>query len=140
MQAPEAGSEVRFALDDPAAPSFATAMDMRWLTKPFELGPGRVWMRLRMPLLPDTPASPLSLLVAVADFGNGVSSELPFDRYLFINADLTLHLQREPRGEWAGIAASTLLHDDGAGLAESVVHDGDGPIGRAFQTLVVQAR
>lgn len=140
MPGPEEGSAIRFALDDPDTPSFATAMEMRWLTKPFELGPGRVWMRLRYPLLPGRHASPLSLLIAVADFGNGVSSELPFDRYLFINADLTLHLQRQPTGEWAGIDARTLLQDDDAGLAESVAHDVDGPVGRAFQTLIVQSR
>lgn len=140
MPGPEQGEAVRFALDDPAEPSFATAMDMRWLTKPFSLGPGRVWMRMRVPLLPQRPASALSLLAAVCDFGNGVSSELRFDQFVFINADLTLHLQREPQGQWAGIDARTLLAADGAGLAESVAHDAHGPAGRAFQTLVVQPR
>lgn len=140
MPGPQDGEAVRFALDDPSEPSFATAMDMRWLTKPFSLGPGRVWMRLRVPLLPGRPASALALLAAVCDFGNGVSSELRFDQFVFINADLTLHLQREPQGEWAGIDASTLLASGGAGLAESVAHDADGPVGRAFQTLVVQSR
>ena len=47
--------------------------------------------------------------VATADFGNGVSAELPFDDYLFINADLTIHLWRAPRGEWIGLDAQTLL-------------------------------
>jgi hypothetical protein len=140
MPPPQSRETVRFALDDPEKPSFATAMEMRWLTEPFALGPGRVWMRLRHPLLPERSADPLSLLAAVADFGNGVSSELPFRRYLFINADLTIHLQRVPAGEWAGIDARTLLNRDDPALAESVVHDGGGPVGRAFQTLVVQAR
>jgi hypothetical protein len=76
----------------------------------------------------------------VADFGNGVSASLPFDRYLFINADLTLHLQREPRGEWIGLDARTILFESGTGLAESVLHDEAGPVGRAFQTLVVAPR
>lgn len=140
MPGPESGNAVRFALDDPSEPSFATAMDMRWLTEPFSLGPGQVWMRLRVALLPDRPASPLALLAAVCDFGNGVSSELRFDQYLFINADLALHLHRTPIGEWAGIDARTLLCPDGVGLAESVAHDHQGAVGRAFQTLVVQPR
>ncbi|MCW3026103.1 MAG: TesB-like acyl-CoA thioesterase 5, partial [Solirubrobacterales bacterium] len=59
---------------------------------------------------------------------------------LFINADLTIHLQRQPRGEWIGLDARTLLHAGGSGLAESVLHDVEGTVGRAFQTLVVQAR
>ena len=60
--------------------------------------------------------------------------------FLFINADLTIHLHRPPRGEWIGLDARTLLHGGGTGLAESVLHDVRGPVGRAFQTLVVQPR
>jgi Thioesterase-like superfamily len=59
---------------------------------------------------------------------------------VFINADLTIHLHRAPRGEWIGLDARTLLCDSGTGLAESVLHDLHGPVGRAFQTLVVEPR
>ncbi len=138
---PEDGTPVRFALDDAAGDSFAaSAMEMRWLTDPRAPGPGRVWMRLRHPLLPGRELTPLARLAATADFGNGVSAALPFERFLFINADLTVHLQRQPRGEWIGLDARTLLHGGGTGLAESVLHDVHGPVGRAFQTLVVEPR
>ena len=138
---PEAGNAVRFALDDSEESSFAaTAMEMRWLDDPRALGPGRVWMRLRHPLLPGEQLTPLARLAATADFGNGVGAALPFERFLFINADLTIHLQRPPRGEWIGLDARTLLDSGGTGLAESVLHDIDGPVGRAFQTLVVEPR
>jgi len=140
MEGPDAGQPVRFALDDPGVASFAVSMEMRWLDDPTQLGPARVWMRPRHPLLPDEPLSPLARLAATADFGNGVSAALPFADYLFINADLTIHLQRQPRGEWIGLDARTLLHSGGSGVAESVLHDVDGPLGRAFQTLVVQPR
>jgi hypothetical protein len=141
MPAPEHGTPVRFALDDADRMSFAaSAMEMRWLDDPKALGPARVWMRLRHPLLPGTRPSPLARLAATADFGNGVSAELSFEHFLFINADLSIHLQREPRGEWIGLDARTLLQSGGIGLAESVLHDLEGPIGRAFQTLVVQPR
>jgi hypothetical protein len=141
MPGPEAGEAIRFALDGTDRQSFASsAMEMRWLDPPFELGPARVWMRLRHPLLPGEPLSSLARLAATADFGNGVSAALPFERYLFINADLTIHLQRAPLGEWIGLDARTLLSSGGMGLAESVLHDVHGPVGRAFQTLVVQPR
>jgi hypothetical protein len=141
MPGPQEGAPVRFALDGADASSFAaSAMEMRWLDDPKALGPARVWMRLRHPLLAGEPLSALVRLAATADFGNGVSAELPFERYLFINADLSVHLQRQPRGEWIGLDARTLLHGGGSGLAESVLHDVDGPVGRAFQTLVVQPR
>ncbi len=141
MPGPDAGTAVRFALDDPTRASFAaSAMEMRWLDDPWAMGPGRVWMRLRHPLLPGEALTPLTRLAATADFGNGVSAALPFERFLFINADLTIHLQRQPRGEWIGLDARTLLHGGGTGLAESVIHDVHGALGRAFQTLVVQPR
>jgi acyl-coenzyme A thioesterase PaaI-like protein len=141
MQPPEQGKPIPFALNPEGGSSFATTgMEMRWFSDPWALGPGLVWMRLRHPLLPGEPPSSLARLAATADFGNGVSAALPFDKYLFINADLTIHLQRPPQGEWIGLDARTLLHGGGTGLSESVLHDVSGPVGRAFQTLVVQPR
>ena len=141
LPGPENGKTVRFALDAAAGAGLATTgMEMSWLTDPWDQGPGRVWMRLRHPLLPDESTTPLVRLVATADFGNGVSAELPFEDYLFINADLTIHLWRQPQGEWIGLDAQTLLPEGGMGTAESVLHDASGPVGRAFQTLVVQPR
>ena len=142
MPGPEEGEALTFALNPEAdEKSFAaTAMEMRWLNDPWAPGPGRVWQRLRHPLVDAEPPSPLARLAATADFGNGVSASLPFDRFLFINADLHIHLHREPRGEWIGLDARTLLHAGGSGLSESVLHDVDGPVGRAFQALVVTPR
>jgi hypothetical protein len=142
MQPPASGKPVRFALDESSdEPSFAaSAMEMRWLDDARVLGPGRVWMRLRHPLLPGEQLTPLARLAATADFCNGVSAALPFERFVFINADLTIHLRRLPRGEWIGLDARTEMHAGGPALAEGVLHDEHGPLGRAFQTLVVQAR
>ncbi len=141
MPPPETGVVVPFSLSGSSSASFAsTAMEMRWLGDPRALGPSRVWMRLRHPLVAEEAVTPLARLAATADFGNGVSAALPFDRFLFINADLAIHLHRQPLGEWIGLDARTLLHGGGTGLAESVLHDAHGPVGRAFQTLVVQPR
>jgi hypothetical protein len=145
LPGPEGAKPTRFALDDTNTSSFAsTGMEMRWHGDPWTLGPGRVWMRLRHPILAheeqEESSTPLMCLAGAADFGNGVSATLPFDRFLFINADLTIHLQRPPSGEWIGLDARTLLHGGGSGLAESVLHDEHGPVGRSFQTLVVQPR
>jgi acyl-coenzyme A thioesterase PaaI-like protein len=141
LPGPQAGTAAEFSLDGTADASFATtAMEMRWLSEPRALGPAQVWMRLRRPLIAGQPTPAVSRLAAVADFGNGVSATLPFERFLFINADLTIHLQRPPRGEWIGLDARTLVDGGGTGLAESVLHDEHGAVGRAFQTLVVQPR
>jgi hypothetical protein len=153
---PQEGHAVRFALDDLERKSFAaTAMEMRFISgRPLKgglpevgvssahtpVGAATVWMRLRHPLLPGEPASALACVAATADFGNGVAAVLPFEEYLFINADLSIELDRRPASEWIALEARTLLHPNGIGWAESVVHDERGPLGVARQALVVQPR
>ena len=58
---------------------------------------------------------------AAADFGNGISWVLPFEQWIFLNPDLTLHLARPPVGEWIGLDAFTLPSDQGMAMAESAV-------------------
>ena len=101
MPGPEEGELFVFSLSGSRQESFAAStMEMRWLTEASALGEGRVWMRMRHPLFPGRAASALARLAGTADFGNGVGAALPFADYLFINADLTIHLHRQPRGEW----------------------------------------
>ena len=83
---------------------------------------------------------PLALAAAAADFGNGVSRALDFDQHLFVNTDLTVHLHREPAGEWVPLDARTDFDPQGSGLAASVLHDERGPIGLAAQSLYVADR
>jgi hypothetical protein len=97
-----------------------------------------VWMRMRGALVEGEPPSPLQRLMVAADVGNGVSALLDWRRYLFINTELTVHLLRGPDGEWVGVDAVT--HLDGVGLAESVLWDERGRIGRGAQTLLVRER
>ena len=79
MPGPEQGEPVHFAREeDVGSDSFAaSAMEMRWLDDPRALGPGRVWMRLRHPLVDAVQAGPLARLAATADFGNGIAAALP---------------------------------------------------------------
>ncbi len=103
-------------------------------------GTAGVWMRLRCPVLPGEAPTPLVYTMAAADFGNGVAAALPFEEYVFINADLSVTLNRRPEGEWIGLDARTLLHPGGIAWAQSVMHDERGPFGLAAQALVVQPR
>ena len=105
-----------------------------------ELGPIVDWIRLRPPLVPDEVPSPLQRVAAVADFGNGISAALPYDRYLFINPDLTIALHRLPTTEWVCLEAATYPERHGTGTAESVLWDEQGRIGHAVQTLLLEVR
>jgi hypothetical protein len=137
---PEHGREAAF-FDTGQAVGYHTAMDYRFIGGGFlELGPAQVWMRMRQPLVDDEPPSPLVRVLAAADSGNGVSATLDYHRYVFINTDLTVQLVREPAGEWVCLDAITRVGPDGVGLAESVLSDGRGRLGRATQTLLVRPR
>jgi hypothetical protein len=84
--------------------------------------------------------SPLQCLAAAADFGNGISAILPWEGHLFINPDLTIYIDRPPRGEWICLQSATILAPGGAGIAESVLYDMRGRVGRALQALLVAPR
>ncbi len=119
---------------------YHTAMEVRFVAGSFlELGPATVWMRMRHPLVPDEPPSPLSRVLIAADSGNGVSAALDYRRWRFINADLTVYLMRPPAGEWVALESATTAAA-GIGLADTTLHDTEGPIGHSAQALFVDRR
>jgi len=107
---------------------------------PSKPGGGAAWFRMSVPFVDDKPASPAMRAAAAADFGNGLSWVLPARRYVFANADLSLHLHRLPMGEWIGLQSQTQADAGGAGLTQSLLFDEQGSIGVAVQTLVLRER
>jgi len=105
-----------------------------------EPGPAAAWTRLRYPVVEDEQPSGLERLLAVADSGNGISGVLDMREWWFINPELTVHIEREPRGEWILLDAATSIQPGGAGLATSVMSDLDGTVARGAQTLYVGPR
>ena len=107
-------------------------------------GPIQVWIRLLVPLVAGEDPTGVQRVAAAADFGNGVSSAIDYERYLFINPDLTIHLSRVPQGEWIGLAAhsvyGTPAESSGVGFAESALHDELGRVGGSAQSLFVGPR
>ena len=134
--APEQGAEVEFFPTGQEL-GYHTAMECRFVEGGFvEPGPATVWLRMRQPLVAGEEPTPLQRVLVTADVGNGVSAALDYRRYLFINVDLTVHLERMPEGEWVCVDAVTLPQPNGVGTAESVLSDRRGRIGRALQTLL----
>ena len=120
---------------------YHTAMDYRFIEGEWlDPGPAKVWMRMRQPLIRGVEITPLQRILTAADSGNGVSATLDYRSHLFINVDLTLHLDRLPTGEWVGLDAITLPQRNGVGTADTLLFDETGRIGRALQTLLVASR
>lgn len=117
------------------------AMEWRFARGRFDqLGPATVWLRMRHPLLAGEDPSPLVRVLVAADSGNGVSANLDFREWVFINTDLTVHLHRHPAGEWVCLDSTTYATRDGIGLSDTGLYDERGLIGRAAQTLLVDRR
>ncbi len=115
-------------------------VEMRFVAGTGELpGPATVWIALACPVVAGEDPTAWQRAAAVADFGNGVSNELDFRTASFVNADLTVSLHRPPVGEWVCLDARTRFGTPGIGAAESALWDVRGRIGRAVQSLVVEA-
>jgi Thioesterase-like superfamily len=120
---------------------YHTAMEWRSVGGGFlEPGPATVWMRMGCELVAGEKPTPLQRTLVAADVGNGISAVLDWSRYVFINVDLSVHLERMPEGEWVCVDAITLPQRNGIGTAESVLSDERGRIGRAAQTLLIAER
>jgi hypothetical protein len=136
---PEGGRENDF--DPPHRPMFAPdALEIRFVAGSFGGGPSTAWFRLRAPIVAGEEPSPLQRLAAAGDFGNGISTILPWTEYMFINPDLTLYIERPPLGEWIALESETTIAPDGIGAAESVLYDARGRVGHATQALLVAPR
>jgi hypothetical protein len=141
----EHGAELPPPSDGPAPPAFFSgygdAVDFRFVAGGWNVpGPATVWTRLRVPVVAGEAPSGLQRVLAVADSGNGVSAVLPFEEWMFINPELTVHVRREARGEWICLDAVTTVEADGAGLARSTLSDEEGPVAHAAQSLLVAPR
>jgi Acyl-CoA thioesterase C-terminal domain/Acyl-CoA thioesterase N-terminal domain len=102
-------------------------------------GPGAIWYRAERPLIAGSPISQAMRAVAASDFCNA-SSALDFRQWIFLNADLTVSMAREPVGEWILLDAVSWIGPDGAGLATARLADEKGYFGCCAQSLVIEKR
>ncbi|WP_030438552.1 thioesterase family protein [Actinoplanes subtropicus] len=103
-------------------------------------GETHAWTRVRIPLIDGAPIDGQDRALIVADSANGLSAELPWDKWLSIPPTLTATMLRETGDEWVHMACRTTLSDDGLGLAEATLSDSGGKIGQVAQPLLVRAR
>ena len=103
-------------------------------------GPAAIWFRADRPLVHGAPTSALMRAALTADFGNGTAAALDFDRWTFINGDLSINLSRLPIDDWILVDAETWLGPAGNGIAFTRLADRRGYFGCATQSIVVEPR
>jgi hypothetical protein len=103
-------------------------------------GAGIVWLRTAHPLTDKADSGDLARLVGLVDTANGIAARVPpgKDSYAFPNLDLQIHMYRRAEGEWLGLDNAVSFGTDGIGLTSTVLHDLQGPFGRAEQILTLR--
>ena len=120
---------------------YAHALEWRFTRGGYDrLGPATVWARPRIDLLHGIATAGIERLLIMLDSANGVSAELPLNEWSFVPVDLQLSLHREPRGEWLGMDARSVIGTDGIGTSHTTVFDAEGACGRSLHTLFVRPR
>ena len=103
-------------------------------------GAGKVWLRTDHPLTDRADSGDFARLMGLVDTANGIAARVPpgKDSYAFPNLDLQIHMYRKPEGEWLGLDNAVSFGRDGIGLTSTVLHDRQGPFGRAEQILTLR--
>lgn len=119
---------------------YTDAVEWRWVSGSVtEAGPGVVWMRAP-DLVEGEETSPLARLMTCIDSASGASAALDVREWGFLNTELTVHVLREPVGEWVCLDAETHLGPGSVGIATSTAYDELGPVARSSQALLVVPR
>lgn len=101
------------------------------------VGATTVWLNT-IPLLPGEPMSPFQRSCPLADCGNAFSRHAEPNEVQFVNTDLVIALHRDPIGDWLGSQVVSHWQPTGVGLADALLFDDEGPVGRALQTLLLR--
>lgn len=101
-------------------------------------GRGRAWLRNDNRLLKGEQVGETAHFLRLVDTANGIATRVSPREWMFPNTDLSVHLFRQPHGEWVGFDTSVSIGPSGVGLTSSILHDLEGPVGRVEQILTVR--
>lgn len=93
------------------------------------------WARLTVPIVAGEPTTPLARTAVTVDLAAGMSNTQG-EVVNFINADLSLFVDRMPSDEWLRIDLDTREHEGAVAIAGATLGDAAGPLGRAMMTSV----
>jgi hypothetical protein len=121
-------------------PSFTShAIAVRFAAGHFRKpGPVTVWIKLMLPVVKGEPLTPVQRAAAAADYASGANGVLPYNKWSFMNADLTVHFTRPPVGDWIAVSSRVSSQKTGIGLGEATLHDTLAPFGRSAQSLFIE--
>jgi hypothetical protein len=98
------------------------------------------WVKSLVPTIAGQPITAVERACAAADFANGGFSSLPFDKWTFVNLDLTVQLVRPPVDDWIAVANNSAAASTGVGLGGADLFDVGGRFGGSTATLLLERR
>jgi hypothetical protein len=98
---------------------------------------GSTWYRVVAPVVLGHELTPATRLAMVADFTANSANHLDQRRWSAINPDVSLHLLREPVGEWHAVVARSWYAADGIGVSRGDLFDAEGLVGTCATTTLV---
>lgn len=98
---------------------------------------GATWYRVVAPVVAGHELTPATRLAMVADFTANSANFLDQRRWSAINPEVSLHLLREPVGEWHAVVTRSWYQRDGTGLSRAELFDSEGLVGSCATTMLV---
>jgi hypothetical protein len=112
---------------------FIDGMDVRHVGD----GMSTAWYRVVAPVVAGEVASPTVRLAMVSDFTANAANYLDHRQWSCINPDLTMHLARQPEGDWFAVATRNWYEQDGIGHARADIFDTSGFVGTVTTAALV---
>ena len=103
-------------------------------------GHGQAWFRLPVGIVAGESVTPLMRLGLCSDFGNGLAQIEAEAGVGYINADITLYIERVPVGDWIGLDARSHIMDGGMRMVNTELYDLEGRVGRVDQATLANRR
>ncbi len=101
-------------------------------------GRGRAWLRTDKALAEGHEVSPIAAALALSDTANGIGPRQDPREWMFPNVEISIHIWRQPVGDWVGLDGQVAFGPTGAGLTSTWMHDTQGAFARIEQSLTVR--
>ena len=98
-----------------------------------------MWIRETHAVVAGETLEPFTRVAGCADIASPLSHSSDQGLH-YVNADITLYLQRLPLGEWVGWEVREHQSDAGVAIGECRIYDEQGPIGTSSTCAVANPR
>ena len=116
--------------------SYPGTLEMRHIVPPGGSQPPVVWIRNDARVVTESPLTPAVRAAGIADFVSPFANMQP-GRSGYVNADITMHLHRQPVGDWHYLRVVSRGASEGVATAQAVLGDRLGAYGASSAASLI---